>query len=301
MFDPDRNAGLDPHRDFMDIYRNMSQLDFPWDMTQALSFALFRTYAVPSIGRILADSRGFDDTQKRYDDTVILLEIPLQQGFSAPDAKAALRRINQMHRAYDITNDDMLYVLATFIVVPKRWIDDYGWRKLTYDEVVASTNYYRELARHMNIKDVPATYDEFVTLLDDYEAEHFAYDDGGRHVADMTLNLMSTFYPRPARPAVRVFSRALMDDPLLDAFHYAKPPGFVIAASRRAMRARAAFVRMLPPRRKSKGASDNHRIKSYPGGYTVERMGTFPSGCPVKHLDQTAPEQTTPEQKVAAR
>ncbi|MCF8587486.1 oxygenase MpaB family protein [Gordonia liuliyuniae] len=296
MFDPDRNAGLDPHRDFMEIYRNMSLFDFPWDMNQSLSFALFRTYAVPSIGRLLADTGGFDDTQKRYDDTAILLEIPLQQGFSTPDAKAALRRINQMHRAYDITNDDMLYVLATFVVVPKRWVDDHGWRKFTYDEVVASTNYYRELARHMNIKDVPETYDGFVTLLDDYEAAHFAYDEGGRHVADMTLDLMATFYPKPSRPAVRVFSRALMDDRLLDAFHYAKPPRLVVAASRRAMRARAAFVRMLPPRRKPKGASDSHRVKSYPDGYRVEAMGTFPSGCPVKHLDSYPTEQ-----KVGAR
>ncbi|MGO3327518.1 oxygenase MpaB family protein [Gordonia sp. (in: high G+C Gram-positive bacteria)] len=301
MFNPDRNAGLDPHRDYMEIYRNMSLLDFPWDTNQALSFALFRTYAVPSVGRLLAETRGFDDTQKRYDDTAILLEIPMREGFAAADAKAALRRINQMHRSYDISNDDMLYVLATFVVVPKRWVDDYGWRKFTYDEVVASTAYYRELARHMNIKDVPETYDDFVTLLDDYEAEHFAYDDGGRHVADMTMDLMATFYPKPARPAVRVFSRALMDDPLLEAFHYPKPPRLVVAASRRAMRARAALVRLLPPRRRYKNPSDTHRVKSYPGGYEVASLGTFPAGCPVKHLTAQTAEETTSEQKVGAQ
>ncbi|WP_372351857.1 hypothetical protein [Streptomyces sp. KL116D] len=38
--------------------------------------------------------------------------------------------MNQMHRAYDIPDDDLRYVLATFVVVP-RWIDDYGWRKLS--------------------------------------------------------------------------------------------------------------------------------------------------------------------------
>ncbi len=285
MFNPDRNAGLDPHRDYAEIYRNLSMLDFPWDFNQALSFALFRTYAVPSVGALLAESKGFDDTQKRYDDTALLLEAPLVCGFASPDGKAALRRINQMHHRYDISNDDMLYVLATFVVVPKRWIDDYGWRKLTYDEVVAATNYYRELGRHMNIKDIPQTYDEFATLLDDYEAEHFAFDVGGRAVADLTLDLLTTFYPKGSRRAVRVFSQSLMDDPLLEAFGYKKPPAAVVALSRRAMRARARFVRLLPPRRTPAGFADSRRQRSYPAGYRIEQLGTFAGGCPVKHLE----------------
>ena len=45
---------LDPARDFAEIYRLMGTMEFPWDMTQALSFALFRTYAVPTIGALLA-------------------------------------------------------------------------------------------------------------------------------------------------------------------------------------------------------------------------------------------------------
>ena len=45
---------LDPARDFAEIYRLWAPYEFPWDMNQALSFALFRTYAVPSIGALLA-------------------------------------------------------------------------------------------------------------------------------------------------------------------------------------------------------------------------------------------------------
>ena len=41
---------LDPATDYHEIYRIMAAHEFPWDMNQALSFALFRTYAVPSIG-----------------------------------------------------------------------------------------------------------------------------------------------------------------------------------------------------------------------------------------------------------
>ncbi|GAA3954354.1 oxygenase MpaB family protein [Gordonia caeni] len=292
MFRWDRNRGLDPHTDFEQIYRNLSLYDFPWDFNQSLSFALFRTYAVPSVGRLLSESKGFDDTQKRYDDTGLLLERPLVCGFDSVEGKAAIRRINQMHRAYDITNDDMVYVLATFVVVPKRWIDDYGWRKLTYDEVVASTNYYRKLGRHMNIKDMPETYQEFSDFLDTYEAEHFAYDEGGRRVADMTLDLLTTFYPRPFRPAVEVFSRALMDRPLLEALGYDEPSAPVRALSLAAMRARAVFLRILPPRLRAKGFEDNGRIRTYrPGEAVTEQLGTFPAGCPVAHLDTESADE----------
>ena len=50
-------------------------------MNQALSFALFRTYAVPSIGRLLDETGEFArDTQKRYDDTGLLLDEPCRAG-----------------------------------------------------------------------------------------------------------------------------------------------------------------------------------------------------------------------------
>ncbi len=284
MFRWDRNRGLDPNTDFEQIYRNLALHEFPWDFTQSLSFALFRTYAVPSIGGLLDRSGGFADTQKRYDDTALLLERPLVCGFGAAEGKAAIRRINQMHHAYDISNDDMVYVLATFVVVPKRWIDDYGWRKMTYDEVVASVHYYRKLGRHMNIKDMPATYQDFAEFMDAYEAEHFAFDEGGRRVADTTLELLTTFYPRPARPAVRAFSRALMDKPLTDALGYAESPALLRSAALAGMRARAAFVRALPPRLRAKRFEDSSRLKTYRRGEVVtERLGTFPAGCPVPH------------------
>jgi len=45
-----RIEALDPETDYAEIYRIMAGHEFPWDMTQALGLALYRTYAVPSIG-----------------------------------------------------------------------------------------------------------------------------------------------------------------------------------------------------------------------------------------------------------
>ena len=72
------------------IARALGTQEFPWGITQALSFALFRTYAVPSIGDLLYKTSQFtESTQKRYDDTGLLLERPLVCGFDSADGRAA--------------------------------------------------------------------------------------------------------------------------------------------------------------------------------------------------------------------
>ncbi|ALG85961.1 oxygenase MpaB family protein [Gordonia phthalatica] len=280
-------AGMDPETQFHEMYRTLATYEFPWDIMQALSFALFRTYAVPSVGELLDDTRQFrDHAQKRYDDTAILLEVPLLEGFDSRDGKDAIRRINQMHKMYEIPNTDMLYVLATFVVVPVRWIADYGWRQLTADEVRAITLYYRALGRHMAIKDIPATYDEFAELMDSYEAEHYVPGGtpGVRRTGDATLALFTTFYPKPLRPLIDPFSRAIMDDPLLDAFGYDAPHPAIRKASIAGLKLRGKLVSYLPKRRTMKRIQDMARQKTYPDGYEIGQMGTFAhAGCPVKH------------------
>lgn len=277
-------ARLDPVTDYEEIYRITVTHEFPWDLSQALSFALFRTFAVPSIGRLLDETGEFArNPQKRYDDTTLLLDELSLHGLHSAAGRQAIRRINQMHGAYAISNDDMRYVLATFVVVPKRWLDDYGWRPLTTAEVAASTRYYVELGRLMGIRQVPQTYPEFVQLLDGYEAAHFAFDPSARRVADATLALMRTFYPRPFSWAIDPTARALMDDPLLAALGYRTPPAAVRHLIRAALRGRGRVERLLPARRTPVHVEDLRRVRSYPGGFDVGQLGTFPRGCPVPH------------------
>ena len=287
-----RTRTLSPTTEYVEIQRILAMHEFPWDMTQSLSFALFRTYAVPGIGRLLFETGEFTgNTQKRYDDTTLLLEPPARLGFEHPEARAAIRRINQMHRSYDIPDHELRYVLSTFVVVPKRWLDRYGKRRLTAREVQAGVEYYRELARHMGIKDVPHTFAGFEQLMDAYEAEHFAFDEGGRAVADATLDLLTTFYPRPLRGAVRLFSLAVMDAEVREAFHYPHPPALVQRLSRGALVARARVLRFFPARREPFTVEMSRNVKGYPDGYDVAELGSFPvpgvGACPVPHASGT--------------
>jgi uncharacterized protein (DUF2236 family) len=281
-----RIGQLDPETDFSEIYRISATHEFPWDYNQSLSFALFRTYAVPSIGRLLAETGEFTErVQKRYDDTGLLLDAVVEHGFASTEGRSAIRRMNQMHGSYSISNEDFLYVLATFVVVPIRWIDELGWRKLSEAEKVAGANYYRELGRHMGMKNIPATYPEFVAYLDAYEAEHFAFDEGGRAVADSTLTLFTTFPPNHLAPAglVKRFSYGLMDDHLRAAFRYPRISAFEQRVSKGAVWLRGRVVRFMPPRVEPKFARHLPNIRGYPGGYQLDALGTFPSGCPVPH------------------
>jgi hypothetical protein len=305
----DRIQAMDAEAECREIVLILGSHEFPWDFEQALGLALYRTYAVPSIGRLLADTKEFTGrTQHRYDDTALILAEIMEHGFEPGRGRDALRRMNQMHRSYDIGNDDYRYVLSTFVVMPVRWINDlgYGWRRLTDHEVAANTNYYRRLGAHMGIKDIPGTYEEFRDLMDSYEREHFAYTDGGRAVSDATLGLMVDFYPAWQRPVVRPFTKALLDERLIQAFGYPEPSAAWRWLADTALKLRARVVRRMKPRVEPRRVRQSPNIRSYPDGYDPSRIGTFPQGCPVPHgmateeVPETGARVPAPGQAVAS-
>ena len=277
---------LDPERDHQRICYLSACVEFPWDTTRSLELALFRTYCVPRMTEILVSTGEFArHAQKRYDDTVLILDAVLEHGTASDQGRAAIRRMNEMHRAHGVGNDDLRYVLATFVVMPIRWIDDFGWRRMTETERVASANYYRHLGRRMGIRDIPETWQAFARLLDAYERAHFDFDPGAREVAESTLALLATFPPNHRLPAalVRRISLAVMDAPLLDAFGFPRPGRPMRTLVRTGLRARGRFVRLLPPRREPYFARQLPQIRTYPDGYRVSELGTFPPAHPVPH------------------
>ena len=52
---------------------------------------------------------------------------------------------------------------------------------------------------------------------------------------------------------------------------------------RAGLRARGRVVRFLPPRTEPYFARQLPQIRSYPDGYDLATLGTFPPGCPVPH------------------
>ena len=140
-------------------------------------------------------------------------------------------------------------------------------------------HYYRTLGRHMGITEIPETFDEFSDLMDSYEAEHFAFDEGARRVADVTLGLVTTFYPRPARRAVEVFSRSLMDEPLLRAFRYDAPHPAVVRVVPGGAQGTRPAAPVLPAAAPAEarrgllvGAQLSRRLRPRPAGHLPHRL-----------------------------
>jgi ER-bound oxygenase mpaB/B'/Rubber oxygenase, catalytic domain len=263
---------LDPVRDCQRIAFLDACVEFPFDTTRSLEFALYRTYAVPSIGRLLATTGELTDRpQKRYDDTDLILSTICEHGYDSELGRAAIRQMNRIHRRFEISNEDLLYVLSAVTFEPIRWNERFGWRPLTDVEREATFVFWREVGRRMAIRELPDSYEEFERFNRDYERERFAYTDEGQAVGGATRDLFLSWFRVPRRLGAPILY-ALMDEPLLRALGFEPPPGWLRRGVETALRARALVVRALPPRRRPR-LRTTRRIRSYPSGYQLDQLG----------------------------
>ena len=263
---------LDPRRDYLPVFRHTFDVDFGWEVRRALTLAIFHTFAAPSISATLDRSGEFAHrAQKRYDDTVALLREIARDGPASPRGRTAIRRMNWIHGAYDISNEDLVYVLATFVVIPVRWISEYGWRDLTEQEIRAAVSYYRDVGRLMGIRQIPLTYRGFASYLDAYEREHHTFSEANRRLAVSLIEVFAARFPRPVRRLTRGCVAAALGQPLRRVLGLPEPSGSVRAGVHLALRSRGTLIRLFPWLRLSrKGA---RRLRSYPHGYALSDLG----------------------------
>jgi hypothetical protein len=248
-------------------------VDFPWDITRALELALFRTYCIPSISGLLDKTQEFGcRAQRRYDDTDIIVSEIMENGYDSERGLVAIRRMNQIHGRFEISNADFLYVLSTLVFVPIRWIERFGWRKLIPVEKVALFYFWREVGRRMNIKELPEDSDSFEAFSNDYERQHYRYTETNRRVGTATRELFASWFPGIFSPLVRRSIHALLDDPLREAFGFPKPGAFMRAMVPLSMRLRARALRVFP-RRKTPLLRTQMDRRSRPCGYQIEKIG----------------------------
>ncbi|WP_372729123.1 oxygenase MpaB family protein [Nocardioides sp.] len=261
---------LDPERDTDRILWLTSRHEFPWDYTQGTSIAFLRDYGVPSIAALLHATGEFEKHGvKRYDDTLLIAEEATLDGLDSPRGHAAVRRLNRIHAHHDIPADEFRYVLATTIVGPVRWIEQYGWRPLDPVELAAIATHTTRFGRLMGLTDLPTTYQGYLELLISYERSHFRFEPANRLVTESTLRAARAAAPRALRPFVRRITISLMDRPLLDALGLEPSPRWLVRSLHLGLRARAHLLRFAPPRR----TPYRHRPSTYPQGYSLGDLG----------------------------
>jgi hypothetical protein len=268
---------LDPERDYEEIFRLSTRYEFPWDYTQGISIAFLRDYGVPSISRLLDRTHEFaDNGQKRYDDTVLFGFEGARDGLDSPHGRHAVRRLNGIHGRFDISNEDYLYVLATLVVGPVRWIEAYGWRRLCEQEIRAYALTNARLGALMGIRDVPRDYAGFERLMAETERDRFADDEANHRVAVATLRIFAGWFPRPLRGLAKRSVVAMLDEPLREALGLAAAPAGLTWALRTGLRLRAKALRFFPPRRHPV----TPKPRTYPNGWSVDELGPNHSAAP---------------------
>ena len=247
--------------------------EFPWDTTRSLELALFRTFAVSSVAALLDSTGEFASrAQKRYDDTDLILSTIGELGYDSPEGRRAIRRMNQIHGRFEISNDDFLYVLSSFVFEPIRWNARFGWRPLIEAERLASFHFWLEVGRLMAIRDVPERYEEFERFNEEYEKRHFAHSAAAERVGGATRDMLLAWFPWLPRRFGAHAIYALMDDRLLAAFGFPQPPSIVRAAVKGALRARARTVALLPARREPR-LRTRRQTRTYGRRWKVESLG----------------------------
>lgn len=264
---------LDPERDHQRIIHLSFGYDFPWDSMRALEIALYRTYCVPSVSARLDRTGEFqNDTQRRYDDTSLLISEFIKWGYEEGRGKEALERMNWAHGHYTIPNSDFLYVLSTFVYEPVRWIDAFGWRTTCENERLGYYYFWREVGKRMGIVDIPPSYDAFKAWSRAYEVEHFRFAESNHRVGASTRDLFVSWFPRMFAPVVRNVIHGMLDDELIAAFGFPRPLPLMRPLVATALKARGRVVRWFPPRREAHFFTDEPN-RTYPNGYRIAEMG----------------------------
>eukprot|EP00252_Welwitschia_mirabilis_P005276 TRINITY_DN15789_c0_g1_i2.p1 TRINITY_DN15789_c0_g1~~TRINITY_DN15789_c0_g1_i2.p1 ORF type:complete len:367 (-),score=-23.06 TRINITY_DN15789_c0_g1_i2:109-1209(-) len=291
--------------DTLALTKMLLYVEFPWLSNKALEFALFRTFAIPSISRLLHKTQQFNKSNvlKRYDDTALLIQEALLNAAYSPRGTLAVRRLNFLHGRYRISNDDFLFTLSLFVLEPPRFAAKFGYRPWTEKEIAAAFNVWKDIGGRMGIKGIPSTLDELRIFRETFEAERMGWAKTNQEIGDATLDLMLTSLPRVLRPLGRRLAWALMDERLLRAMGYPLQRRFLVAIVEFCARICTGWFvgAMMPPRpvgwsreRVCVGNGEEmgeeavkavHKVRfnvygegTYPDGYRIDELGNGSPG-----------------------
>lgn len=223
--------------DAMRIQQILSELEFPFTFEKSVQFALFRSYGIPTVSKLLVATSQFTEPStacKRYTDTALLISEFMAHEPLAHRTREAIGRMNYIHSHYrksgKILDDDMLYTISLFASEPVRWIDRYEWRKLEDFEKCAIGTFWKSVGDAMEIsweklasgtggpdgtwKDGLQFWEELTGWSLAYEKEYMRPDVNINKTAEETVTILLWGVPKALKPAGKHLVSALMDDRL---------------------------------------------------------------------------------------
>jgi len=266
-------AGAD--REAIALCQELAGATFPWDLNRALELALLKTFCVPSISRVLAGSGEFEQRpRKRYDDTALMVAELLRHGPTSAAGEAVIERLNRIHAAFAIGQNDYLYVLSGFVCEPIQWLARYGWRPLTPAEEQALFRFWQLVGARMGIRAIPATLAELTAFHHQYEARSFTEAESNRRVADATRAMLLRGWPQPLRPLLAAGLAGLIDPQGAASLGWRRPPGvlqrLVLLGLRLRSRLAGRWQRLRPPSRRF---YSERPTPTYGAQFRLEQLG----------------------------
>ncbi|KAI8806134.1 hypothetical protein BJ742DRAFT_855363 [Cladochytrium replicatum] len=271
------------------LYMILIEHEFPNLVLVSTEFALFKTYSIPTISKLLRNTGEFRrNGVKRVEDTTLLLQEYAYYPHKPERGPVAINRVNDIHGHYKISNDDFLYTLAQFMIQPVEWIKLYGYRPLEKHEEEAIFMLYKVMGEKMNIRDIPDTLEEVEKWAKDYEKKCQVYAESNAHVGEYTVKVVTDLIPSFLHPAVRALMYTLIPQGVRVALDYPEPNPLLSLIMGGLLRSSGWFIRLfmlprfVPLNRLKKGPDSNGRYRpTYSpfvniygkDGYKIEELG----------------------------
>ena len=226
------------------IVRTLSQLEFPFTFEKALQFALFKSYGIPTVSKLMVATSQLTDpatVSKRYVDTELLIREWTSWSPLNKRGHKALARMNYIHSGYlksgKLLEDDMLFTMASFVTEPVRWIAQYEWRPLEDFEICALAVFFKSAGDSMGIsyrklksgekgdwKDGLQWFEEIMEWTENYANDKMVPDINNKITADQTIAVLVWTIPSFLRPLAINLVKALMNERLRKAMMWVPNP-----------------------------------------------------------------------------
>jgi len=197
------------------IYHFMACYEFPWECFYGINFAFYRTFSSPTISGLYYKTGTIEKTtEKRVNDTDILMHAWVDYGVDSKVGSESWKHLNKIHSSFagKHFNRDFVYVLCCFIADTIRFIEVFGYRKLTQEEQEGLFKFWIKVGDRMNLTDMPKTLKESIKLVDDYvDSDAYSYStDGGKALVEAITSLLSRWYWFVPRPLIYEGATALL-------------------------------------------------------------------------------------------
>lgn len=268
-------ARLDPATDWHEIYRRLTLWELPAEARFGFQLAFYRPFAIPSMAAVLQRTGHFrrETIRRAYDTGIVIHEI-IWGGVDSDRGRRMVKLMNALHDRPDIQAEDMAYLLNALIVVPTRFMDRYGWRKVTEREREATWRFCDVLGQRMGIADRASSYADSEARLNDFEERQLASSPAGFELTTSVLAVLRNRLPAPARPFAGQITSALVDDPAVSAALGLPPPRTLVSAALSGGAGlRKQIVGLRPPPTRPSFWPGRPAGTIYPGGYDLDEVG----------------------------